>query len=105
MDPFWPVWASRTYPGQGLVENRVQRRLQLLLDVLKQDGVPKLDGVLQDLQVVGHLEVYDLQALEQRTEGLSSNTVHTCRSPLEVSCLRTPTLSISMFLIHFMAWP
>lgn len=60
-----------TYLCQRLVKNWVQRRLQLLLHVLKQDGIPKLDGVLKHLQVLWHLKVYDLQTLEQRTESVT----------------------------------
>lgn len=46
-----------TYSRQGLVENRVERRVQILLDVLQQDRVPKLDGILHYKHVIRHLEV------------------------------------------------
>lgn len=52
-----------TYPRQGLVENWVERGVELLLHILQQNRIPKLDGILQHPQVVWHLKVYDFQTL------------------------------------------
>lgn len=50
-----------------LVKNWVERRLQLLLDILQQNRIPKLDGILQHPQVVWHLKVYYFQTLHMWT--------------------------------------
>lgn len=57
-----------TYPCQGLVENWIERWIQLLLDILQQNRIPKLDGILQHPQVVWHLKVYYFQTLYMLTE-------------------------------------
>lgn len=62
------VCVCLTYSCQGLVENWVQRGLQLFLDILQQNWIPKLDGSLQHLQVVWHLEVYYFQTLHMWEE-------------------------------------
>lgn len=52
-----------TYTRQGFVENGVKRRIQFFLDILQQNGVSKLDGIFQHLQVIRHSELYNLQTL------------------------------------------
>lgn len=47
----------QTYARQGLVENWVERGVQFLLDILQQNRIPKLDGILQHPQVVWHLKI------------------------------------------------
>lgn len=56
-----------TYPCQGLVENWVERGVQVLLDILQQNRIPKLDGILQHPQVVCHLKVNYFQTLHMWT--------------------------------------
>lgn len=77
-----------TYSCQRLVKNWVERRLQLLLHVLKQNRIPKLDGILQHLQVVGHLKVYHLQSLKKRTE-----------DPIYFKCKTTTSYNMFNFYI------
>ena len=57
------VCVCMTFVCQGLLKYWVERRLQLLLDILQQNWIPKLDSVLQYLQVVWHLKVYYFETL------------------------------------------
>lgn len=76
----------QTYACQGLVENWVERGVQFLLDILQQNRIPKLDGILQHPQVVWHLKIDYFETL--RVWQIRDNNNTACQTQKHTNSLR-----------------